>query len=254
MINPLHTGAARPLGIAIGASLVALHYSNLRNDFGTQYAGESSVAVDSAVDPFPTFLSSPFLHAKYRLLGHGVRSVTFLGFKVYGIGLYIDQKSQPVVLRVIRAATAEKDLQTIMKDPETSANVINQLLDEHINYTVRISPVRNTDFGHLRDGLVKSVLASSVAKANKETVGEGLEQLRAVFQGHKGSVPKNHVLWLEYHQDRLFVTYENTKSGEIRPMGQVSNSMVGRVLLLQYLHGQKPLSAPLRDSCVENLQ
>ncbi|RCK64464.1 Altered inheritance of mitochondria protein 18, mitochondrial [Candida viswanathii] len=77
--------------------------------------------------------------------------------------------------------------------PEQSAEAVGKLLDNDVEFMARISPVRNTDFNHLKDGLIKSILAHPKSKELKEDLAPGLEQLRKAFT-RKGSVPKNHLL------------------------------------------------------------
>ncbi|KAL7664367.1 Altered inheritance of mitochondria protein 18, mitochondrial [[Candida] zeylanoides] len=227
---------------------------------------DHSVSVDSSIDPFPTRLAAAEhanLHTDFELLGWGVRSVTFLGVKVYGIGLYVAAPDVALAARIVRqnaeaaalsaAPSAAPTLAAVLADPERSTAFVAQLLDAHVRFSVRICPVRNTDFTHLKDGLIKSILSHPLAKADsplRERVGNGLDQLRSVFQGHKGSVPKNHVLWLEILTNgQLAVSYEDTKRGELRALGQVQEPAVAKVLFLSYMSGRKPLSEPLRKSC-----
>lgn len=223
-------------------------------------ANEDSVAVDKSIDPFPLGLRNKTnLHEDYLLLGHGVRSVTFLGFKVYGIGIYLAEKDLVKVKKLLAPewlstfGTENHSLKELLEDPNTSQDIIERLIDNGIRFTVRISPVRNTDFGHLRDGLVKSILAHTKAKELKEPISEGLSELRQVFQGFKGSVPKNHLLWLEFENGNLNVSYENPAKKVIKEMGSVKNPLIGKTLMLQYLSGAKPLLEPLRKSCIEGL-
>lgn len=214
---------------------------------------ENSVSVDSSISPFANFLSSEQknLHTDYQLLGKGVRTVTFLNFKVYGIGIYVAKSDISTIKRTLKAFK-EDSIETLLNDPVKSAEVISQLLDQHVRFTVRICPIRNTDFNHLKDGLIKSILAHPKSKELRGALNEGLEELRGVFKGHRGSVPKNHALWIELLKDgKLSFSYENTKTHELVDMGTVSKLLVGKLLFLQYLSGSKPLSRPLRESCAE---
>ncbi|CUM48372.1 unnamed protein product [Debaryomyces tyrocola] len=218
-----------------------------------------SIAVDSSISPFPTALISANqtnLNTDFQLLGYGVRSVTFVNFKVYGIGLYIANDDVSKTKKILSPdylstfGTENHSLRELLSDPEFSAQLISKLLNENVRFAVRISPVRNTDFNHLKDGLIKSILAHPESKENKEIVSNGLEELRNVFSGYRGSVPKNHVLWLEIlKQGSLSISYENPVKNELISMGQVKEPIISKLLFLQYLSGKKPLSEPLRKSC-----
>ncbi|CAH2354266.1 altered inheritance of mitochondria protein 18, mitochondrial [[Candida] railenensis] len=247
----------------IGASTAVVTFSvfsnfNIRLEappVNSSITPENSISVDSSIDAFPISISpqnNKNINTSFDLLGAGVRSVTFLGLKVYGIGLYLSTEDIHKVKQVISATS---EFNSALKDPEQSTEFISKLLDSHTRFAVRICPVRNTDFTHLKDGLIKSILSHPLSKSGspvKDEVSRGLEQLRDVFQGKKGSVPKNHLLWIEVLKDgKVSISYEDTKNNKLRHLGEVEEPMVGKVLFLQYLSGKKPLSEPLRTSCNE---
>lgn len=223
----------------------------------------NSVAVDSSISPFPTMLISANqtnLHTNFQLLGYGVRTVTFVNFKVYGIGLYIASEDVDKTRKILSPSylssfgTENHSLSELLSHPEFSTEIVSKLLNENVKFAVRICPVRNTDFNHLKDGLIKSILAHPESKDNKEIVGNGLEELRNVFSGFRGSVPKNHLLWLEIlQQGKLSVSYEDPVKNKLTNMGQVNEPMISKILFLQYLSGSKPLSKPLRKSCTDGI-
>lgn len=209
------------------------------------YLDIQQVVVDSSLSPFPTEIKkSANFHNDFKLLGHGVRSVTFVSFKVYGVGIYIAEKDIPKASKILSS------LGKNLEDPEQSVEAIGELLDNDVCFMARLSPVRNTDFNHLKDGLIKSILAHPKSKEMKEELAPGLDQLRNAFS-RKGSVPKNHVLCLEmFDGGKLSVSYSKPgKEGDA--MGVVESPLVGRQLFLLYLSGAKPLSKPLKDSCVQ---
>lgn len=220
---------------------------------------EGQVCVDSSIDSFSTNLDKKNqvnLHDDFDLLGYGVRSVTFLSFKVYGIGVYISRTGKDKARKILfqRTKDSEDDLLKQLLDPDNSRDIIEALEDAGVKFTARIVPVRNTDFNHLKDGLIKSILAHPESKQQRETIGNGLEELRDVFSGHRGSVPKNHALWLEMLSNgELSISYENTSTSHVTPMGVVKEPLISKVLFLQYLSGKKPLTESLRKSCVDGL-
>lgn len=218
-----------------------------------------SISVDPSISPFPTTLiraNQTNLNTDFQLLGYGVRSVTFIGFKVYGIGLYIAKEDVNKTKKILSPdylstfGTENHSLNELLTDPEISTLIISELLNENVRFAVRICPVRNTDYNHLKDGLIKSILTHTESKENKEIVSNGLEELRNVFKGYRGSVPKNHVLWLEIlKQGSLSISYESPIKNELTSMGEVKQPIISKLLFLQYLSGKKPLSEPLRKSC-----
>ncbi|KAK6459837.1 altered inheritance of mitochondria protein 18, mitochondrial [Scheffersomyces coipomensis] len=216
---------------------------------------EESVSVDSSIDAFPLEIKQSdkkHLHQNYQMLGFGVRAVTFVGFKVYGAGIYIskdDIKQTKTILKGEDSISEEKLL-----DVEQSVQIINKLVENQVRFLVRISPVRNTDFNHLKDGITKSILAHPLAKQERERMGEGLEQLKQIFQKNRGSVPKNHLLYLEVLKGgKLSITYEDPIKNRVVEMGIVEEPLVSKALILQYLSGKKPLSDSLRKSSIHGL-
>lgn len=208
----------------------------------------NSVDIDSSVDPFPYSLNKGGLLAtSYDILGFGVRSVTFVGFKVYAIAVYLANEDKSKAEKVLSTySNLEKDLQ----DPDQSTKIVNELLENETKFAVRLSPVRNTDYNHLKDGFIKSILAHPKAKEHREEINRGLEELRNIFQVRRGTVPKNHVMLLQIlNGGKLNFSYENTTTGEATDLGTVNEPLVANVLFLQYLSGKKPLSAPLKESC-----
>lgn len=244
--------------IFFGASAFSvLGFSYIDSDSKTgKDSINGQVCVDSSIDSFSTILEKRKqvnLHDDFELLGYGVRSVTFLSFKVYGIGVYISRTGKDKARKILlQRAKSSDDLLKQLLDPDSSRDIIEALEDAGVKFTARIVPVRNTDFNHLKDGLIKSILAHPESKQQRETISNGLEELREVFGGHRGSVPKNHALWLEMLSNgELSVSYENTATRHVTIMGVVKEPLIGKILFLQYLSGKKPLTESLRKSCVD---
>lgn len=210
----------------------------------------TETVVDSAIDPFPLHISpNEFLPLDWQLIGTGVRSVTFVNFKVYGVGLYVASEDANKTRDLLGNASLDDLL-----DPVANVPIIDKLLDGGVKFLVRFSPVRNTDFNHLKDGFIKLILANPKAKAHRETIGNGLEELRDVFAANRGAVPKNHVLYLIQHADGgLQFVYENTNKHTSKVMGKVKEPLVAKVLLSSYMAGPKPLSKPLQQSVAAGL-
>lgn len=92
--------------------------------------------------------------------------------------------------------------------------MINNLLDTGAKCALRIVPVRNTDFSHLRDGFMRAVQArQKIARTSKKLseedevrIGESLQKLKALFPAQ--SVPKGNALVLLRTPTGLTVEYE----------------------------------------------
>ncbi|RLV94878.1 Altered inheritance of mitochondria protein 18 mitochondrial [Spathaspora sp. JA1] len=237
------------LPLAIGIS--SLSFSTpLLLDSKQPHDENNSVRVDSNLSPFPLEISKPDqFQEDFKLIGHGVRTVTFLHMRVYAIGIYIAQRDIPKATKILTELGAEK-----LNTPTESEEIVTKLLENDIKFLARISPIRDTDFNHLRDGLIRSILAHPKSKGYGDELTTALDQFREIFRGRRDSVPKNHLLCLETRTGgKLSLSYVNTMTKEVVPMGIVEQPLVSKQLFLQYLSGVKPLSEPLRKSCVHGL-
>lgn len=222
-----------------------------------------SVQPPTSTPPFPVKLSAD--GKEWSLLGCGVRRVSFLGFDVYAIGLYMPETQKREVRELLQSTSgfqsANGDVEEFKKsllDPVHGAAKIRWLLDQGIDIRIRIVPVRNTDFGHLRDGFVRTILAHPEAKEQTKAFADGLSELKTIFS-RKMSVPKHNVLVMnrEGNTGDLKITYYDAKNegdlGQGDVLGTVHNPQVSELLLLQYLTGKKPISETLRDSVIDGL-
>lgn len=250
-LRPLLLGS----GAFIGLSLASVSAISLDDRVGEPL---DSVQIDKSVDPVPTKLK---MSTSYELIGYGTRSVTFLGFKVYALGIYaatedISKISTVLDSKFLSEAFIDTDstkshsenVLTALKDADKSKILISNLLDSNIRLVARICPIRSTDFNHLRDGLVKSILA---AKVKDDSLEVGLQELKDAFT-KRGSVPKNHLLLLERLQDgQLQLSYQDTSSGITTQLGRVKTPLISKLLFLQYLSGG--LSPSTKDTSIERI-
>lgn len=218
---------------------------------------------------------------QYTLVGLGIRTVMWI--QVYVVGLYIrTQDISALQEKLIKSVNpiastlvpAEKeDLQKKLLDPAVSREIWNSLLQTPgIKTAWRVSPTRNTDFSHLRDGFVtgiqkrtqeaKQQLGSSDSDSgsasgyDSEEFGQAVSTFKNIFQG--GKAPKGSILLLCRDSDgALDVLYqpkpEAANEGEkvIERLGSVSDERIGRLIWLGYLAGEKVSSEAARKGVVE---
>ncbi|SCU83557.1 LAMI_0C03686g1_1 [Lachancea mirantina] len=258
--------------IALGTlTICSLYFASqglLSNDVNQKNESSDSVGVDKSISPFPTELVPPFypLTTKYVLMGFGTRSVTFLSFKVYGLGLYVAEQDLSLLSNLLCSSFLSKtfidtdstkshpeNVKATLQDPEKSRKVVDNLLDAGVRMAAKITPIRNTDFNHLRDGLIKSILSHPNAKTQQEAMNAGIQMLKEAFS-KKGSVPKDDDLILELQANgSLQLYYLGKKKNEKVVMGRIDEPLIGKCLFSQYLSGPKPLSQSAKDSFVDKL-
>ncbi|KAH6603157.1 chalcone isomerase [Trichoderma cornu-damae] len=205
--------------------------------------------------------------SEYTLVGLGARTVTFIGIQVYVVGFYVATQDiaklqRYLVKKINSSATtlipAEKDaLRKALEDAAEGEETWDALLRESGCRSVfRITPVRDTDFHHLRDGFVRSIAARS--QHNKaysdEAFGVAMKDFKALF--NRGSVPKKQELLLCRDENGvLSVMFNSGRGGDPKRevMGTVEDERLSRLLWLNYLAGSKVASEPARDSIIEGV-
>ncbi|AOA61718.1 uncharacterized protein PAS_FragB_0041 [Komagataella phaffii GS115] len=232
-----------------------------------------SISVDKSVPAFPKNIGGK---TDFTLLGYGTRSVTFLSFRVYALGIYIAKEDIPKVQTVLdskfmsnftnktKGSSHFEHVSNALKDATLSSILVENLLDADIRFKVRIVPVRNTDFNHLKDGLIKSILASSKTKEIQREQGDlatqldqGLDELRKPFTT-RGSFAKGNALLLERLPNSSLELSSETydKQGLLLKqthLGEIESPIISKLLLLQYLSGDKPLSPNTKEKSCEQL-
>ncbi|QRG39523.1 hypothetical protein FDK38_003968 [Candidozyma auris] len=256
--RPFASGRRFPIRAFTFASAFSVATLTISNGIITNDAsknGIEGVSLDNNIDPFPTQLSKQncsVIDKVSNLVASGMRSVTFISFKVYAVGLYVPTRDEPQIASTVAQymrSHPEKSAEELLNDKELSQDLLANM-SQRLDYTIRITPVRNTDFGHLRDGFVKTILACPLTKQMREEVGAGIEQLRGAFQGHKGSVPKNHSLYLVSENGQITMHYVG-KRGEVKTLGKITEPSISKVLFVSYFSSVKPISEPLRKDFVD---
>ncbi|KAK0208486.1 chalcone-flavanone isomerase-domain-containing protein [Desarmillaria ectypa] len=145
----------------LGGSLLfgsTIHLDAQPQEKDTIVAADQDTIKDPATDiEFPTTLrvttkvKTPLL----SLVGVGVRTVSFLGLKVYSVAFYADLNNPK--LKITDSMTPDEKIECIVR---TCACVI------------RIVPTRNTSFTHLRDAFVRAAGERMVLGRKNGTLSE----------------------------------------------------------------------------------
>jgi hypothetical protein len=228
-----------------------------RNSIKLETVQVRAIQPDTKVDPFP--VSFTYQNTDYDVLGVGVRSVSFLSFHVYALAIYIARDDILRASKILSSAGPDSEtIRMALLDPVRGGELISKLLNSGVRLSLRIVPVRNTDFGHLRDGFVRAVVGHPRFKeeGNSDEVGEGIAQLKKAF-GRKMTVKKGRILYLHREASgQLAVEFFNSDDeSSIQPeqMGTIELPLISELLFLQYLSGPKPSSESARQTCVEAL-
>lgn len=228
---------------------------------------------------------------EYRLLGLGVRKVSFLRIQVYVVGLYVAKSDMGLLQeKLVRTSSSsssvvgnnssgsgsvastlvqgeKESLKKTLLDPDGSTSVWTAVLKESgIKSAVRIVPTRNTNFSHMRDGWLRGIdLRSKGAAAEYES--EAFQAAVAQFKsmlGGRGSVGKGKVILLGRATDgalRAWVENENEDAESKAPgarermtlLGTIADERISRLVWLGYLAGPHIASEDARQSVVEGV-
>ncbi|KAK9236309.1 chalcone-flavanone isomerase-domain-containing protein [Lipomyces kononenkoae] len=208
---------------------------------------------DTSVDPFMRSITID--GTEFWLLGLGVRTVSFLKMHVYAVGIYVAKEDIPEILKKVRSVSSDLDKRSIVLDNELGVEIFNDLLQQPVRFALKIVPVRNTDFGHLRDGFVRSVMAS--IKSHHRVIGEvepseGINQLRSIFS-RKLSVPKNGELIMAMNKSGALKCTYSPKKKRAEVLGEVTDRNVVKALLLHYLAGPQGASEQARVAFADSV-
>ncbi|EPQ30521.1 uncharacterized protein PFL1_02047 [Pseudozyma flocculosa PF-1] len=272
-------GPPRPLAVSTAAVALgiaaACYYSTLSGPIELEAASDIKTAAslpslsspDShlVIDPdtnqaLPLYLPTPASSlpagtGKLRLVGLGVRTVSFLRVRVYVAAFYVDENR---LQQVAAQGGFRGDADSIEKQ-------VQKLIDQGAPCAIRIVPVRSTDFAHLRDGFVralqgrlkKAIKESTIPSgtAAEETFSRGISEVKEAFP--RGSVPKGSALDLVLVPTgkgaSLNFEYDGKVFGSVRAGEAEKGFTVARELALAYFSEKGEISTPLKKSVEEGM-
>ncbi|KAF9923275.1 hypothetical protein FBU30_006653 [Linnemannia zychae] len=184
-----------------------------------------------------------------RLLGLGVRKITFLKVQVYVVGLYAKASDLDDHNSRFRALTEVQKFQR--NDQASSDTAFRAIVQNPIELVLRIVPVRNTNGPHLRDGFTRNLThAMKEQKLNDietEEAMKGILEFKQFFP--KGSISAGQALLFRKSPDgSMTVEYE----GEV--LGKTRNAWLIESFFMGYLLGEHPISSKARDSIAQGIQ
>eukprot|EP00049_Salpingoeca_infusionum_P018630 m.358057 g.358057 ORF g.358057 m.358057 type:complete len:294 (+) comp18027_c1_seq1:223-1104(+) len=187
-------------GVGAVAAFLASHDSLYANEQKTD------VRVDplSGIEHPETLTVATDAYTKYELVGVGMRMVTMFKFYVYSLGFYM----QP---RDLDRLSSNWQLQPGVEGP-----FMNELQNPNFTKVLRIAPYRQADFGHIRDGLIKSIeqrLSSASSDSEREQCESDIEKFRSLFP--KGSVAVGEQMLLVIQDNVIEVYHQERKLSEM---------------------------------------
>lgn len=190
----------------------------------------------------PISLSSRTGDGPFTLVASGVRTVSFLSIQVYVASLYIP-------------TTHLHKLLSSSSDPSSSSvqDLLKIALEQGVPMVLRITPTRNTDFAHLRDGFARAI-QSRLKYARKEQTPPTQDQEEALAlstQAFKELFPKLSLKKGE-HLDIVLQSAANNATKNAQPVrAAAANAVAGVDLSLE--HNSQVLGSVKYDNKCANL-
>ncbi|GAA5883730.1 hypothetical protein JCM3774_001664 [Rhodotorula dairenensis] len=214
--------------------------------------------------PFPHRLVAPD-GTRLRLVGTGVRTVSFLNIRVYTAAFYVSEPeldaAQRGTLAGWEAYTPERLIPPFASpsggEPASDLDRPNgeRLMDtllEKADAAVIIIPLRNTSLSHLRDGFSRALVARlKVPRVSRESTEAMSEATGAALVDFKSFFPNKNLakgmpLELYYSAKNRDVTFqlrnEKTRSPEV--LGTLRDPVLARELIISYFSDS---AAPSRE-------
>jgi hypothetical protein len=213
---------------------------------------------------------------QYTLLGLGIRTVSFLSIQVYVVGMYIRTQDlsalqEKLIHNINESASTlilseKEELKKRLLDPVTSREIWTELLKTPgLKTAWRVTPTRNTDFGHLRDGWItginnrirefKQVAHGAETEYEAEDFGKSIGDFKTIFAG--GKAPKGSVMILSRLQNGALDVWFQAKPGgtgdeqKMQKLGSVPDERIGKLIWLGYLAGEKVSTEAARKGVAE---
>jgi len=182
---------------------------------------------------FPELITD-YLGKAEKLIGLGLKTVTFLSFQVYVAGIYVEEQFTTQF-----KASKNQDAQAI----------IDKIIkDTSIAKSLRITSCRSIGGNHLRDGFGRVLDKYALQISDEKQKSEILKDLGA-FKAHfpKGQIQRN--------ESMLFTAYENklTIQFEGKTLGVIESPFLCEYLFIAYL-GDKPATKETKDSVINGIQ
>ncbi|KAH7915112.1 chalcone-flavanone isomerase-domain-containing protein [Hygrophoropsis aurantiaca] len=232
-------------GVASLASAAYILYqaTTIHLDVAEEAAQIPEFQTDPATSiAFPTTLRIPskFPLPNFSLVGVGVRTVSFLGIKVYSVGFYADLANPKLNIPI--TATPDEKIDYIVHNTAC---------------VLRIIPTRSTSYSHLRDGFMRALMGrmqlclkrGTMTQAEEAEAQSPLRKLKSMFP--TTALSKNTSL------DILLTAPTGDPSRPrsliFRDMGSVENDWVATEFVMAYFEGDG-ISPPLKQTTIERLK
>lgn len=125
-------------------------------------------------------------------------------------------------------------------DEELCVDILER---ENIEFMARITPLRDTTFEHLREGMIRSAMSAKEAKLEPVAMVEAVNTFRSNAMQRNGSVLVNDDLIIFKSKDNTLTLFHvDYKTKQYTKIGNCSHKLFGIALFSKYLNCDAPLT------------
>ncbi|KAF0269113.1 hypothetical protein FOG51_01531 [Hanseniaspora uvarum] len=220
-----------------GFSAANIYYFNSFNKIenSTSPINEKTVKIDKKIKDIETKYTFN-KESQWSLLGYGVRAVTFMKFRIYALSIYSNSES----INKIDDFFTRNSIKQIDFDEELCVDMLER---ENIEFMARITPLRDTTYEHLREGLIRSAMSSKEAKMEPAAMVDAVNTFRSDGMKRNGSVLINDDLFIFKNKDNTLTLFHcDYKTNQYTKIGDCSHKLFAVALFSKYLNYDAPLT------------
>ncbi|KZT74875.1 hypothetical protein DAEQUDRAFT_720057 [Daedalea quercina L-15889] len=174
---------------------------------------------------------------EFSLVGLGVRTVSFLGIKVYSVGFYADLANSS--LNIPKTASPDEKIEYIIRNTAC---------------VLRIIPTRSTSYSHLRDGFIRALQTRLMLSKQRQSLSAEEElAIQSPLRKFKSMFPSTPLAKHAPLDVLLTAPSSQPRSLIVRDLGSVQSDWLATEFVLAYFEGDG-LSPPLKKTVVEKLE
>lgn len=223
---------------------ILISYNNTSSD---------SILLDPSISPFPKRInketSSLFKNDKsFDLLGAGVRFISVITFKLYALGIYVNYTELKKFL--INNKISADDLKNMDDDKffDFFTNSIINSNNLNTNLIAKLTPLRDTDFTHLRKSMIRAIKKHPSYNNYKEQLDKESDDFLKLYQ-KKGKLAKNDDFFIELIENgNIKLSTFNNKKNTSEVVGILNCQYFGKLLFSNYISNKNGPSEAVREA------
>lgn len=183
----------------------------------------------------------------FKLVSSGTRKVTFLSISVYNVGIYIADSDISTLNNSLRTLNLTTDS---LKDALLSSDHGNKFFEsilDNVSVMIRITPVRDTDIAHMRDGFVRGI----TARCRPDEFA--LQGFKDSFPNPRTPFKKHSTMLLTVWKPQLGGMQLEIDGHDYGSYNTESARTLLKAFIMTYISGQRVASEPVRQEFIAQI-